>query len=539
MAGFFEEFEKQTLVQKAYLDAFDQVVSPSRERSPALRQTIKESIERGSFVLDFLGHGNEFEWMDERVINEDFVDSLTNRFQLPIIVTATCQFGRYDDPEFFSGSERLLLNPNGGGIALLTTTRPVFASSNELVNRAFHETLFERNENGFLRLGDVMRNTKNNSLSRLENRNFALLGDPMLTLAYPDYIATISEINGKSLSGTSDTLSALEEITLTGQILHQDSSLNSDFNGEVQITLLDATDEVRTLGQESLPFSYEIQENALFRGLSEVVDGEFTSTFTITRNTSYRFANGKISLYASNAETNEDANGAIDNILLGGTAPVPLDDNPPVIELFVNDPGFRNGQTVESSSLLIARVTDDNGINISSNGINQNITLVLNDETPLVLNEFYVAATNDFQTGFVTFPLNSLEEGRYEAEIKLWDTHNNSSSARVEFVVTESTRINLTNVMNFPNPANQTTTFSFEHDRLGEELEISIDLFNSQGALAESLRYEVDNSSQRIDDLAFDLGASSISVGIYVYQITVRSTLDGAIGREVRRLIVN
>ena len=539
-AAILDERATHALPRKIYLDAFEQELGASRESSPILREQINQAITEGTFLVNYIGHGNEFRWMDENTLDTTFISDLTNRFRLPIFVTATCQFGRYDDPDFFSGSERLLLDPNGGAIALLTTTRPVFASSNLLVNEAFHENIFRRENGQHLRLGDIIRLTKNQSLRGPRNRNFALLGDPMLTLQYPDYIASIDEINEKNITAESDTLSALEEITLHGTIRNLDSTLNDEFNGIVDILLLDAASRAQTLGQESIPTSYSVQENALFRGKASVTDGRFSTTFILTRNISYRFLEGKISLYAVDEARGTDATGATDRIRLGGTAPdLSTDNDPPEIELYLNDDQFVNGSEVESSSILIARIFDLNGLNISENSINQNITLSLNDQEPIVINDFYTADVDDYQNGFVTYPLNGLDAGKYTATIKLWDIYNNSATQSVEFIVSDVQRINMDHVFNYPNPAGGTTTFNFEHNRSGEELEITIDIYGVDGALKATLFHKIDDSPARIDFLNWDIAASSLEQGLYLYKITVRSTLDGAVGQQVKRLIVN
>ena len=539
LSGFFETSQSQLLTEKIYLDAFQQDVEPSRESSPAVTQQINSAIGEGTFLVNYIGHGNEFQWMDENVLNLESLQGFKNRFRLPIFVTATCQFGRYDDPDFFSGSEQLLLNPNGGAIALLTTTRPVFASSNKLVNEAFHTSLFQKEDGEYLRLGDIIQITKNESLRGVDNRNFSLLGDPFLQLDYPDYEATINTINGKTVSSSADTLSALEEITLEGEIINNGDRV-TNFNGKVKITLLDASIAIPTLGQESNPFFYQSQENELFRGEASVTDGLFSLTFQVTRNTSYRFDRGKINLYAMDEENGFDASGSLQNLLLGGTAPDVFEDtSAPEINLYINDTGFRDGASVPPNSVLIASIEDETGINISTNGINQNITLTLNDENPTVINDHFTATLNDATRGFIRYPLSMLSPGRYEATIKLWDLYNNSSSASVIFTVSDEISINLSNIRNFPNPARTETTFAFAHDRLGEELEVTIQVFNSTGALVGDLFYQVDNSPDFIDNLTWNLEAISLQAGLYLYRINVRSTLDGARGSVFGRLVVN
>ncbi|MEM9326528.1 MAG: type IX secretion system sortase PorU [Bacteroidota bacterium] len=539
-SSIFRENQQQLFLEKLYLDAFEQQIDASNESSPIVEKKVSEALQEGTFTLNYIGHGNEFLWTDEEIFDVEAIEALTNRFKLPLIMTATCQFGRYDDPDFFSGSERLLLNPNGGAIALITTTRPVFASSNELVNEAFHLTLFEKIDGEFPRLGDILRKTKNSSRRRLENRNFALLGDPFLQLRYPEYKAVIDDINGKDIAVETDTLSALEEVTIRGRIVNDDGSLTSTFNGIVDILLLDAPRTFSTLGQESTPISFRTQKNPLFKGQATVTNGNFSASFIVTPNTSYRFDNGKFTLYAIDSTQGIEATGMAENLRLGGTdETVREDDIAPDIRLFVDDPSFQNGQTVQSSALLVAEIFDEYGINVSGSAIHQNLTLQLNGGEPEIINDHFQYDLDSYQRGFVTFPLQDLAPGRYTATIKVWDLYNNSSDQSVEFIVSDLPSLTLTGVVNYPNPAKDETTFTFEHDRIGEEIEIAIDLYDMKGAVVEQLIFSIDDAPGRIDGLTWDLNTSTIQKGIYLYRITVRSTLDGAVSSEFRRLMRN
>jgi hypothetical protein len=271
-----------------------------------------------------------------------------------------------------------------------------------------------------------------------------------------------------------------------------------------------------------------------------VNNGSVSATFIVTPNTSYRFEKGKFSLYAIDEQRGIEATGMAENLRLGGTDDVPrADDTPPSISLFVNDPSFRSGQTVPGSSLLVADIFDEYGINVSGTAIHQNLTLQLNDGEPEVINNFFQYDINSYQRGFVTYPIEDLAPGRYVATIKVWDLYNNSSEQSVEFIVSDLPSLALTGVTNYPNPVKNETTFTFEHDRIGEEIEITIDLYDMQGAVIEQLVFVVDDAPGRIDGLTWDLNASTAKKGLYLYRITVRSTLDGAVSHEFRRLMRN
>ena len=525
--------------KKIFLDNYDQIVTP-RERSPAATKALEDAIADGLLVLNFIGHGNETQWMQEETLNNGVISQLTNRHKLPLIVTATCEFGKYDQPIITSGAEHLLLNPNGGAIALITTTRPVYAHTNLLVNRAFHEALLKKEDNQFPRLGDIIRDTKNNSLSGPVNRNFALLGDPFLRLNYPKY-----EISFGDLETVSDTLSAFEEYMLHGAVTSSGDTI-TNFNGKATVSVIDIPQQKTTRGQENPKFTYQELSNTLFRGEVSVTNGLFSASFILPKNISYKLEKGKVLAYAWDESTVMDATGANTNIVIGGTVENPAaDDTPPVVSLFLNDDSFTNGQTVGTNSLFIARINDESGINISSNGFNQNISLTLNEGEPINLNDFYQANLDTYQSGTVLYPLQNLDPGKYTATLKIWDTYNNSSEKSVEFYVSDQPVIRLYNVMNYPNPVvlgkSPETTFTFEHDRQGEELIVNLNIYDMTGSIKFSSELSIDDSQSKVDDLVWrpsnDLG-SNLQPGIYLYRLSVKSTLDGASNEAIKRLII-
>ena len=537
LSNIVNDSSPQYRSRKIFLDNYSQNLIP-RESSPAATKALEDAVADGALVLNFIGHGNEYQWMNEATLTDGTIQNFSNRHKMPLFVTATCEFGKYDQPIVTSGAEKLLFHPNGGAIALITTTRPVYAHTNLVVNEAFHKSLIGKIDNQHPRLGDIIRETKNNSLSGPINRNFALLGDPMLRLNYPSYDIVLEEPGSLP-----DTLSALEEYTVKGAIIHLGDTVKS-FNGQATVTILDIPQERITKGQENPKFSYKEFSNALFRGNVSVQEGLFTSTFILPKNISYKLEKGKINVYAWSEDDFIDATGANTNMLIGGTAKeFNEDDTPPSIKMYINDESFVSGDELGPSSLFIAEINDDHGINVSSNGFNQNITLTLNDEEPIIVNDFYTAGLDDYKHGNLVYPLQNLEPGKYQATLKVWDTYNNSSEKTVEFYVSSQPRLRLYNVMNYPNPVylqNQ-TTFSFEHDRQGEELMISIEIFDIMGSLKFNSDFSIDDSLQKVDDLIWNLrnnNGGQIEQGTYLYRLKVTSTLDGASNETINRLVI-
>ena len=542
LADYFNDFQPQTQLNKLYIDALPQEVLASRQSALLTREALINVLEEGTFMVDYLGHGNERQWAIENILDATLINDLTNRFHLPLFLTATCEFGRYDDPSInTSGAEKLLLNENGGAIALLTTTRPVYASSNELVNREFHKNLFKTENGSFLRLGDIIRLTKNESISGVNNRNFSLLGDPMLRLQYPENKIIIDSINGLNVIdlGT-DTLSALEKIRLNGSIRSIDSLFLTDFNGIVNISVFDRITEKETLGQENPTFTYTVRENKIFEGQATVSNGHFSIEFIVPKNISYQFEFGKIIMYGQNNELTSDATGFFEDFVMGNTVENPAADNDrPETILYINDDSFSEGDIVGENVLFIAKITDKSGINTTGIGINQDITLTMEDGSLYVLNNYYVADLNTFQSGTITFPLRNLSFGNHTATLKISDIYNNTTTRSVNFVVSTEPKLSLYNVMNYPNPAIDGTTFTFEHDRIGEALDIKLVIYDTRGNIISKELFEIDDSPKKIDELYLSFPPGKFRKGIYLYRIEVTSSQDQAKGSAIERLLIN
>ena len=96
-------------------------------------------------------------WSQERILEVDQIISWDNKNKLPLFMTATCKFSCFDDPGKVSAGEYLLLNDNGGAIALLTTTRLVYAFPNYSLNTNFIDVLFEKYNGEYPKLGDSIQ----------------------------------------------------------------------------------------------------------------------------------------------------------------------------------------------------------------------------------------------------------------------------------------------------------------------------------------------------------------------------------------------
>jgi hypothetical protein len=530
-------------VNKVYLDMYRQESVPNGQRSPDTNTAIDKAVEQGSLLVNYTGHGGETGWAGEQILTVPQVRNWKNRDRLTFMLTATCEFGRYDDPKRSSGAEYALLNPEGGAVGLLTTTRPVYSNGNRLLNTNFIDNLFTPINNRMPRLGDLMRVTKNKSFSGVNNRNFSLLGDPSQTLAYPELRAAVQKINGRPVGGgETDTIRALSKVVLEGAIMDGGGALVSEYSGQLQVSVFEKPTVINTLGNENPVKQISVRENMIYDGLASIRNGLFSVTFVVPKDISYNFGFGKISLYAANL-TN-DGNGASQEVVVGGfSSQTEADNSPPRIELFMDDDSFVFGGVTGTTSTLIAKIFDENGINTSGIGIGHEITATLdgNKDNLIVLNEYYTADMDSFQSGRVKFLFKDLSTGPHNIKVKAWDTHNNSAEEEVEFIVASSEAISLEHVLNYPNPFSTSTTFHFDHNRSGDDLDILIQIFTVSGRLVKTINTLSIGSLAHIGDIRWD-GKDDfndpLAKGVYVYKVSIRSQRDGSTTDKYEKLVI-
>ncbi|MBX7095235.1 MAG: type IX secretion system sortase PorU, partial [Flavobacteriales bacterium] len=533
-------------VEKIYLDAFLQESTPGGERYPQATEKIKSSVERGALVVNYIGHGGEVGWAHERILDVATVNGWSNSPRLPLFMTATCEFSRFDDPGRTSAGEYVLLNGNGGGIALLTTTRLVYSGPNETLNKNFNRVVLQRSNGNPRTLGDIFMLTKNLTINQIltsNTRNFTLLGDPAVRLKLPQHKVVADSINSVAIGGATDTLKALSRITVTGHIEDQQGNILTSYNGICFPTVFDKEQTLYTLGNDpgSYVRSFDLRNNVIYRGKATITNGYFSFSFVVPKDISYQFGPGKFSFYAHDGSV--DANGYDFNFIVGGTNPnAPVDDQGPTVHLFLNDENFVPGSITNENPKMFAKVSDENGVNTVGTGIGHDITAVLDGNTsnPIVLNEFYQSEANTYQAGVVSYQFEKLSEGNHELKFKVWDVYNNSAEATTDFVVASSAEIALDHVLNYPNPFTTRTQFFFEHNQSCAQLDVQIQVFTVAGKLVKTIQENVATQGYRISPIEWDGTddyGDKLAIGTYVYRVKVR-TEDGNTLEKFEKLVI-
>jgi len=518
-------------VDKIYLDSYNQIPTPGGARYPDVNNDINERVKDGALIINYTGHGGETGWSGEKVLEIPDITQWENFDKMPLFVTATCEFSRFDDPGRTAAGELVFLNPNGGGIALITTTRLAFAQSNFTLNKRLYQFIFEKPNNEYPRLGDVIRKSKIPVIDN--NRNIVLLGDPALRLVYPENNIITTSINNEPAIGISDTVKALTKVTVTGVIQDAEGKLVDGFNGILHPEVFDKPTTISTIGNDpkSYPSEFNVQKNCLYKGNVSVEKGEFSFTFMMPRDIFYEYGLAKLSYYAHNG--NRDAAGYYNTLLLGGLEEEAANDKiGPEIEIFLNDENFISGDLINPDPLLIIYLSDESGINSLGNGIGHDIMLNLYGmmDNTIILNEFFVPNIDSFQSGKIEYPLSNLPNGTHFVNLKAWDLQNNSSTEIAEFLVSDNIKLAVGNLINYPNPVATNTYFTFDHNQYNAEMEVEIQLYDINGKLVNIIGpVQILSTGYQPAPIEWDgkdINGGTISQGVYVYKMIIDNNKD-------------
>ncbi len=550
-------------VHKVYLDLYPQLAVAAGQRSPEANRAIDQSIEQGSLIVNYLGHGGPKGWADEQIVTNASVLALRNANNLTFFTTGTCDFSTYDNPDFTSAGEQSLTdNALGGAVGLFTTTRVVDANANADLNQAYFNRVLRPLSTGQMpNIGTAVMLSKNDYPGAglpgvINNRNYTLLADPSMTLAYPKQTVVLDSIRKRNSLGAwakADTLQALARVRMHGRLLNGGTG-NTAFTGRAQVTIYDKPTTVLTLGneatgptaEEGAPRPVVVQENVIYGGQAEVVNGQFSLSFVVPKDINYNFGLGKISLYAFDGTNRIDANGYQPELVGGAERNVQKDVTPPVIELFMDNESFAFGGLTGQNTTLLARLSDASGINTTGTGIGHDITVVL-DHDPnklFVLNDSYVANVGDFRAGRVNNLFKDLASGPHSLVLKAWDTYNNSAEKEIEFMVAHDEKLALDHVLNYPNPFAHSTTFFFDHNQAGgvpDNLDVQVQIFTVAGRLVRTLTAVVPSTESHQRSITWngrDEFDDQLARGVYVYRVSVRSQHNNSTASKYEKLVI-
>ncbi len=531
-------------VEKILLDSYVQETSAGGARYPKAREDMFNAFEKGALVFNYLGHGSEDILAQERIWEKSDGQNLSNQYRYPLFITITCDFSRFDNPYRPTGGEYTYWNPKGGAISMVTTIREIGKGGALIFNNNLSSFLFPNNSDNYTSIAEALRKAKNISTSGGRNVVF-YIGDPALMLAIPKPKIVLTKVNDKPVSGVIDDLKSLAYVKLTGEVRDENDLPLTSYNGDLAVRIFDKNIPRITLDNDlngsTMPFV--TLGETIFRGNASITNGQFEFGFVVPRDIRIPLGNGKISFYGKRNQLLLDKTGSNTTIKIGGVNQnAAVDTTPPKVRLYMNDETFVNGGITNESPIFLAFLEDENGINTAS-GIGHDIIAFLdgNETNPYIMNDYYDTVLNNYKKGTVKYPFRNLAKGLHTLTFKAWDVYNNLVTAQIQFVVVGDETLTLTNVLNYPNPFVNYTQFWFTHNRPYEPLEVQVQVMTITGKVIWTKNQTITTDGFLSRDISWDGKddfGDKIGKGVYVYKLTVKSTISNTKSEKYEKLVI-
>lgn len=531
-------------IKKIILDSYVQETSSGGNRYPKAKEEIFNAFEKGALVFNYLGHGGEDGLSEERIWEKSDGQNLSNRFKYPLFITITCDFSRFDNPYRPTAGEYTFWNPKGGAISMITTIRSIQKGAAEDFNDLLSQKIFAYGSNDYPSMAEALRLSKNISPSLSSNVVF-YLGDPAVMLAIPKPKIRLTKVNDMPVTGPIDDFQSLDYVKLTGEITDEFNTPLTSYTGELSVNIFDKNITKTTFNNDNTSdiLTFSVLGETIFRGNASVANGQFEFGFVVPRDIRIPVGNGRISFYAKRNQILLDKTGYDTTIKIGGINTNAVADNiGPRVKLFMNDQTFISGGITNESPIFLAFLEDENGINTAS-GIGHDIVAILdgNESNPYILNDYYETELDNYKKGKLQYPFRNLAVGLHTITFKAWDVYNNPITADIQFVVVGDDTVTLTNVLNYPNPFVNYTQFWFTHNRPFEPLEVQVQVMTITGKVVWSKNQIITTDGFLSREITWDGKddfGDKIGKGVYVYKLTVKSTLTNKKTEKFEKLVI-
>lgn len=488
----------EMMITKIYFDAFPKQNKNGLTTFPGARRKLFETFNKGLLLVNYTGHGNPNAWSDEQILTTADI----RRFDyshLPLWITATCDFADFDGP-ITSAGESAFLNAKSGAIGLITTSRVVYDSFNQALNRAILNALFKKRSDGAsISFGKAVNLAKNEvkkswgEMGLINNLHFFLIGDPTLDFNLPTRKAVIETINDITpIDSEGIPLKALQRVKIKGSIRDGESAVDGNFTGNMAITIFDSQTIMKTL-ESNRPSgvdrvaSFKDYPGLMYAGNTKVESGQFEFEFIVPKDLAYNEGRSRINIYAHAPDHKLEAMGMDTTAYItSGSGSDEVDNTPPEIRrCFLNDSTLQSNFVTGPTPVFIADIFDKSGINLSSGGVGHQITLVIDNrlDYTFVLNDYFEASALEAGLGHVVYTLPEITEGDHEALFTVWDVFNNSTVHRFRFRVNKDLKPGIAVAAVYPNPIpfGQEIGFHITTDSPREEFNGFVELVDFTG----------------------------------------------------------
>ncbi len=502
-------------VQKIYLTEYPvvRVAGVSGIRKPAAKEALLKKINDGSLIINFIGHANERLWTHEHVLHlSDDFSRINNGYKQAFWMAATCNFGRFDNPNFQSFAEELVLAKGRGAVAVLSSSRLANPYDNASLNEFLFRKLFPADKS-LVRLGDAVMAAKNARGNNTNDQVYHLLGDPTLVLKVPTLDAKVSRFSP-------DSIRALSVMQVTGNILNPGDA-SQGYNGKVLLSAFDSRKKRVYHVNQFRTYHYKLPGNKIFYGTSNVENNQFDTKFFVPKDITYGGNEGRFNLFYWDGQ--QMGAGSVNLIPVGGTQTEFSDLHGPKISVDFEGQELRFGGFIPPNADIVISLEDSlSGINIAGD-IGHKITMTIDQQEndPIDLTELFQYDEGSYTSGKIYYCFENMAAGKHSALIKAWDNCNNSSQTEIEFDIVSREQLVLRDVFNFPNPFAHETEFTFW---VNQDCDVKIKVYTVTGRLI----YQMDHLRATTGFNHFswdgcDQNYDPVANGVYLYKVSAKS----------------
>lgn len=509
------QINKSILIDKLYAIEYE---FDEFQNKPQVRDEMMEAINAGKLIWYYIGHGS----YDTLGAEDYFKGSLDmgrfdNTGKLPLFIAASCDVAQFDHYTFDSLAEKVLMLNNKGAIASIAATRECWGTANvEFLQRYYKYSLNLRNAMGY----SIVRAKFEMSANSYNNERYVLLGDPLLLITTPE---RDSSIVIQTLS-KDVTLKARETVTIQGQFPAQ------NINDIAQLQVFD-TDIFKNM---PINYIYTKRGRNLSKGNSTVTNSAYNAGFIVPDDVT-NGNSGLILAYVWSSALGKD--------FVSYYAPVSYSDQPvpmanpdaPQIQLYLDNEDFTDGGVVGSNPLLIAKISDSNGINIT-NSPGHGIILIL-DQAAVTINvtDYFTYNTDSYQEGFITYQLSGLKEGGHQLQLLAFDNLNRPAVTSINFTVNKGKDLVISQFLPYPNPMKKSGYFTFT---LSDAADVKLSIYTIRGRKIKTISATAVKGYNQLLWDGRDEDGDYLANNTYFIKLTAKALTVKAKAEKIEKLVI-
>ena len=509
---------------------------------PGARTQLQKDLNGGTSLFNFVGHGSPFKMTDEAVFLDSDAGTLTNGLKMSLLVAASCDVGKFNDPSVQSLGERMFMQPNGGCIGVVSATEQALSGDNSALNVFLYDALFNRDTLSVagIPLPSVGQFHVPNSAALLaaksvpfslgvNNQKFQLMGDPATQLNLP---RLWSELQFTDALGQPLTQIARgQTVNFTGRVLDRPQGTLVPLDGVASVLIEDSAPTNVTPAGLHAPITYRFSAGPMYHGDVTLHAGAFKGKFVVPLDAAAG-VDGRIRAYCSGSSSggaaNTDGSGDLRMSVVPGT-PDPTDSEGPSITL-----SFLGGSTnVHPDATLEINLFDRSGIMTTAHAPQNSIIVTVDDNTTSrtdVTATFRYAA-DSYQSGTASFQLPNLAKGSHRVKVSAADNLatginavQHRSSATIDFQVVDTPPLRVARTFLFPNPVRSGGKGSggvIVVDAPGDSINTLVRIYTVAGKLVRTLRQMGGIGQIQVGWDGVDDEGDPLAQGTYLYKVYV------------------